>query len=549
MEGYGLSQMGHPGNAGTAQQAMNDQSRVLAGLREQGFGFRATSNPDMSWTPGFGRRANASADSFPSIPLGSTGFTPSFHPNSWDTISCYPSINQQAPSQHNKPRFDLPRAPFCDLVQKHDGISVPECVSGIDFPKTSNQAPFPDRITSPFQYQRPDFSNVGEFVTGGFETGQSSAGAASMAQTNSQFLSNFDDDLGLFGKPYSSIHKDPGEGFPCNSPFGDFESDNFFNAIIDSYPDPNHDTHHAGPNEAHMDHQNQPGHAQISPENPASANNDLYRQGDPGSQYSDGGQLGELDFGLPIPNCGQNGAAEQLLVDGHSEKIPSYLIQHPGDGQPGINDIERSSPNNSKHETGDQGKSNNDDHDEINRTEEIEDGDDAFDDTVEDEDAFDETVDSEDIRPLAQAAKLSFDIFAANKELGYATAIKDSYKSWRTNDHEMTKKYLLWKLSEKHHKPERPTKYNGLEEAREALGRKDLDLDPANDPTIPGTDRAKQAAVAELVRAMKSCSRAQGKKEAVETWRSKSAEHADLIELRCWEILVSYITLYQAISC
>jgi hypothetical protein len=538
--------MGHLGNAGNAQQAMNDQSRVLAGLQEQGFGFRATPAPDMSWAPVFGRWANVSAGSFPSIPLGSTGFPPSFHPNSWDTSSCYPSINQHAPSQHNQPRFDLPGAPFCDLVQKHDGIPVTQSVSGIGFPQTSNQAPFPDRITSPFQPQSLGFSNVGEFGTGGFGTGQSSAGAASMAQTNSQFLSNFDDNLGLFGKPYPSIHKDPGEGFPCNSPFGDFESENFFNnAIIDSYPDSNHDTHHAGPNEGHIDHQNQPGHAQTSPEAPTSANNDLYPQGDPGSQYSGGGQLGELDFGLPIPNCGQNVAAEQLLVDGHSEN----LIQHPSDGQPGINDIERSSPNDSKRETGDQGKSNSEDHDEINRTEEIEDGDDAFDDTAEDEDAFDETVDSEDIRRLAQAAKLSFDIFAANKELGYATAIKDSYKSWRTNDHEMTKKYLLWKLSEKNNNPERPTKYNGLEEAREALGRKDLDLDPANDPTIPRTDRAKQAAVAELVRAMKSCSRAQGKKEAVETWRSKSAEHADLIELRCWEILVSYITLYQAISC
>ncbi|KAL3446864.1 hypothetical protein BJX65DRAFT_278123 [Aspergillus insuetus] len=43
---------------------------------------------------------------------------------------------------------------------------------------------------------------------------------------------------------------------------------------------------------------------------------------------------------------------------------------------------------------------------------------------------------------------------------------------------------------------------------------------------------------------MKSCSRAQGKKEAVETWRSKSAEHADLIELRCWEILEDSISVH-----
>jgi hypothetical protein len=540
MEGYGLSQMGRPGGAGNTQQAMNDQSRVFAGLRGQGFAFRATPNHEMSLTPGFGRRANVSADSFSPIPSGSTGFAPSFRSNSWVPGSCYPSFNQHAPRQHNQPHSDLQQALFSGPMQKQDSISVCQSVSALGFAQFGDQASFTDPITLPSQSQLLDFSDVGESGNG-----QSSAGATPMAQTDSQFLSGFDDDLRLLGEPYLSMHKDPVEGFPCYSSSADFDEETLLSAIINDSPEPNYDTHHAGFNGGHMNHQNQLGHARTSPEAPALTSDDLCPNINPGPQHSDGGELGGFDYELPIPNCEQNGAAEQSLVDGQSEKIPHRLIQHPGDGQPGINDIERSSPNDSKQETGDQEKSNNEDHGEISQAEEIEDNGYTFDDTAEDDDAFDNTVDSEDIRPLAQAAKLSFDIFVANKELGNSTAIKASYKSWRTNDHEMTKKYLLWKLSEKNNNLERPTKYNGLEQAREALGRKDLDLDPANDTTIPRTDRAKQAAVAELVKAMKSCSRAQGEKDAVESWRSKSAEHAELIELRCWEILVSYTTRCQ----
>ncbi|KAL3459441.1 hypothetical protein BJX64DRAFT_202735 [Aspergillus heterothallicus] len=179
---------------------------------------------------------------------------------------------------------------------------------------------------------------------------------------------------------------------------------------------------------------------------------------------------------------------------------------------------------------------------------------------LQDDDVFQEYANDEHIRPLMKAAENSFQAFRISKNVESNTenpskAIllesKDSYKAFKDIDHQKTKTCLLRKLQEANQKSQRPTKFASLEDAKQALTRKSLELDAANDPTIPRTDLEKQTYVAELVKAMGSFARARDDEKVLGTWRKRYNEHPDLVEYRCWVILEDQIKVHTqgALSC
>ncbi|KAL2849537.1 hypothetical protein BJY01DRAFT_210469 [Aspergillus pseudoustus] len=247
-------------------------------------------------------------------------------------------------------------------------------------------------------------------------------------------------------------------------------------------------------------------------------------------------------------------------------------LPSPGGGQPGNADYETSFAAGEESGNGGNGdnnggesEQNNNDMDDGHRQNNETHQNDQNDENDQMDDVFQELADDERIRPLTEAAENSFRTFNStrneatqeledcteealtleqNADTGRKKTITELYKSFKDDDQRKTKEALLQKLEEANRTIIRPTKYAGLEDARQALTRKHIDVDAANDPTIPRTDIEKQTIVAELVKAMESCARAQDNKANLDAWREKCKELPDIVELRCWQILEDQIKVH-----